>query len=129
MSHDPLDGPPTLPSGAETVRSDTSLEYVDVATGEGRRPAETAHVTVHYRAWLSQGGLVEDTYERGEPAEFDLGQEAVIPALEEGVRGMKVGGRRRLIVPSDLAYGAEGNGAGIPPYATLIMDVELVASS
>ena len=74
--------------------------------------------------WLLDGTLVEDTGD-GDPRAFVPGEGAVIPALEEGATGMKPGGLRRLIVPSDQAYGPEGNGGRIPPYATLIVDLTL----
>jgi FKBP-type peptidyl-prolyl cis-trans isomerase len=127
MSQDPLEGPPTLPPGLEAVRTPTGLEYLDVAPGHGAVAREGKKVTVRYHAWLTQGTLVDSTERRGEPAEYELGRGDVIPALEEGILGMQAGGRRRLIVPSDLAYGPQGHGRAIPPYATLIVDVELLA--
>ena len=118
---------PTLPAGASAVRLPSGLEVVDVETGDGRTAEVGRTIRVHYRAWLAEGALVDDTEQRDAPLEFTIGDEEPIPALEEGVEGMKVGGRRRLIAPSDLAYGPDGHGAAVPPYATLILDVELIA--
>ncbi|MGH2571652.1 MAG: FKBP-type peptidyl-prolyl cis-trans isomerase [bacterium] len=127
MPHDPRDGPPTLPPGVATVRSPTGLEFAEIAEGDGPRAETGRKVRVHYRAWLVNGLLVDDTAQRAGPVEFRIGDEEAVAALQEGVAGMRVGGRRRLIAPSDLAYGSEGLGRTVPPYATLIFDVELVA--
>jgi FKBP-type peptidyl-prolyl cis-trans isomerase len=123
MNKEP-EGPPTLPPGLETQRTDSGLEMIDVTPGEGAAARAGQPVGVRYRIWLLDGTLAEETGE-GEPRAFVPGEGAVIPALEEGVAGMKPGGLRRLIVPSDLAYGPRGNGSRIPPYATLIVDLRL----
>ncbi len=125
--HEAPNGPPTLPKGAETVRTDSGLEYLDITPGEGEAAAPGARVRVHYHGWLTDGTLFERTPGRG-PLEFRLGEGEVIPAFEEGIAGMRPGGRRRLIVPSDLAYGPRGKPGRVPPFATLIYDVELVAA-
>jgi FKBP-type peptidyl-prolyl cis-trans isomerase len=118
------DGPPTLPAGLEAVRTESGLEYFEVETGAGAAVGLGKPVRVRYCAWLTSGWRVEASPEEG--LEFTPGDETVIPALEEGVLGMKPGGRRRLIAPSDLAYGPGGKGEQIPPYATLIVDLEIV---
>jgi peptidylprolyl isomerase len=127
MTEDPAPGPPTLPPGLEARQTDTGLEILEVETGDGSEAREGAVLEVHCRGWLTNGTPVEDTHLVGRPAELTLGAGQVIPGFEEGVRGMRVGGRRRLILPSDLAYGSRGHGKLIPPYATLIYDVELLA--
>ena len=126
LSQDTESGPPTLPAGLEAVRTDSGLEYLDIEIGNGKaaRAGQTAHV--HLRGWLTDGRLFDDTRVTGEPLELVLGTGHPIEAMDEGVTGMKVGGKRRLIVPADLAYGADGHGKLVPPYATLILDVELV---
>ena len=126
MNYDPRNGPPTLPPGAATQRSPSGLEIVDVTAGSGAKAEIGRTVRVQYRAWLAEGALVDDTEKRDGPVEFRIGDQRAVAALEEGVEGMRVGARRRLIAPSDLAYGSEGHGDAVPPYATLIFDVELV---
>ncbi|MCA9751933.1 MAG: FKBP-type peptidyl-prolyl cis-trans isomerase [Gemmatimonadetes bacterium] len=119
----PEAGPPTLPAGTTPEQMDNGLEYFDFRAGKGRAVKGGDRVKVRYHAWLTDGTLVART---PEPLQFVVGEETVIRALEEGVRGMAAGAGRRLIVPSDLAFGPEGNGSTIPPYATLIVDVELL---
>jgi FKBP-type peptidyl-prolyl cis-trans isomerase len=123
------DGPPTLPAGCEAVRTDSGLEYVDFAPGAGPRAESGARVRVSFRAWLTDGTLFESTERRGGSVSFRVGRGEVIPALDEGVRGMRAGGERRLIVPSDLAYGPRGKAGSVPPFATLIYDVRLLEVS
>ena len=120
---DAHDGPPTLPPGAQTVQTRTGLEYLDFEPGEGKVVEPGSRVALEYEAWLTSGTLIERTLEG--PVEFRVGTGQVIPALDEGVVGMRLGGARRLIVPSDLAYGSHGKGA-VPPFATLIYDVRVV---
>lgn len=124
MTHD--DGPPTLPQGVEAVRSPSSLEYMNLEAGETPAAKDGSDVRVHYRCWLTEGTLIEDTWAQGEPLEMHVGGGDVIPGLEEGVSGLGAGGKRRLIVPSDLAYGPRGFGSKVPPYATLIYDIEII---
>jgi peptidylprolyl isomerase len=129
LTIDPLaEGPPTLPSGLRGVTKESGLEYFEIVPGSGREALPGARVRVHFRGWTSEGNLFDSTDARG-PVAFTLGEGEVIAALDEGVAGMRVGGRRRLIAPSDLAYGSRGNGKAVPPYATLILDIELVAVS
>jgi FKBP-type peptidyl-prolyl cis-trans isomerase len=110
----------------EARRTDSGLELLDVAAGEGAEASAGSRVRLRYAGWLTDGTLFERTEER-RALEVKLGVGALIPGLEEGIPGMRAGGRRRLIVPSDLAYGPRGRPGRVPPFATLIFDVELVA--
>jgi peptidylprolyl isomerase len=119
------DSPPEV-SGEEAV-TETGLRYIDIAEGEGPSPNEGDAVVVDYTGWLEAGGAKFDSsLERPEPYQFVLGAGSVIPGWEEGVATMKVGGKRRLIVPPEHAYGDQGFLGVIPPNATLIFDIELL---
>lgn len=100
------------------------IEEVCEGSGEGAKNGQT--VSVHYRGTLSDGTVFDSSYERGEPIEFPLGAGMVIAGWEQGILGLKVGGKRKLTIPYNLAYGAQGYPGAIPPYATLVFDVELV---
>jgi FKBP-type peptidyl-prolyl cis-trans isomerase len=110
----------------EPRRTGSGLEYLEIDEGDGAAATPGKTVRIHYHSWLTDGTLIESTVERDGPLEFVVGDGQVIAALDEGVEGMKVGGSRRLIVPSDLAYGPQGAGDRIPPYASLILDVGLL---
>jgi FKBP-type peptidyl-prolyl cis-trans isomerase FkpA len=110
----------------------SGLQYADLMLGSGAEAVEGDYVSVHYSGWLqnpdgSAGELFDSSVERNEPFEFPLGAGHVIKGWDEGVQGMKVGGKRRLIIPSALGYGSRGAGGVIPPDATLIFDVELLS--
>ncbi|MBI5287745.1 MAG: FKBP-type peptidyl-prolyl cis-trans isomerase [Chloroflexi bacterium] len=101
------------------------LRFIDEVVGTGAQPSgPSATVTVHYTGWLTDGTKFDSSVDRGTPATFQLS--GVIPGWTEGVGSMKVGGKRRLIIPSDLAYGPNGRAPSIPGGATLIFDVELL---
>jgi len=127
MASNPRSGPPTLPAGAVAVRAPSGLEIFEIEAGSGPKAERGRTVRVSYRAWLAEGPLVDDTDAGEGPVEFRLGDSGILPALGEGVEGMRPGARRRLIAPSDLAYGSAGRGGSVPPYATLIFDVALLA--
>lgn len=110
----------------EFTTTDTGLQYYDFEEGEGERPKVGQTVVVHYTGWLEDGTMFDSSVERGQPFTFVIGQGQVIPGWDEGVLSMKIGGKRQLIIPSDLAYGDTGAGSVIPPGATLIFEVELV---
>ncbi len=115
-----------------TVTTASGLQYDDVTLGTGAEATAGAHVTVHYTGWLqnpdgSAGKKFDSSKDRGDPFDFPLGAGNVIQGWDEGVQGMKVGGLRRLVIPSSLGYGPRGAGGVIPPNATLIFDVELLA--
>ncbi len=106
------------------------LKYTDSMTGDGTAATAGHKVSVHYTGWLSENGSkgkkFDSSVDRGKPFEFTLGAHQVIAGWDEGVAGMKVGGKRTLTIPPELGYGARGAGGVIPPNATLIFDVELL---
>lgn len=105
----------------------SGLKYIDFAPGEGTHPKKGQTVVVHYNGWLEDGTKFDSSVDRGDPFSFKIGLGQVIKGWDEGVGSMKTGGKRRLIIPSDLAYGKRGAGGGvIPPDATLIFEVELL---
>jgi len=109
----------TLPSG---------LKYVDTKIGDGAIAEDGMMATVHYTGWLTDGTKFDSSVDRGQPFSFRIGAGQVIRGWDEGVKGMRTGGKRKLTIPSDLGYGAAGTPGGpIPPNATLVFDVELIA--
>ena len=115
------------PLDAEETRITASgLKITELAIGEGAEASSGQTVVVHYRGTLEDGQQFDASDDRGTPFSFPLGAGRVIKGWDEGVVGMKVGGKRKLIIPSDLAYGSRGAGGVIPPNATLIFEVELL---
>jgi len=112
------------------ITTDSGLQYDDTHTGDGDLAASGHHVSVHYTGWLWENGekgeKFDSSLDRNDPFEFGLGQGMVIKGWDEGVQGMKVGGKRTLLIPPDLGYGAYGAGGVIPPNATLVFEVELL---
>lgn len=115
------------PEGEEVTTS-SGLQYVDLKAGTGATAQAGKTVTVHYTGWLENGKKFDSSVDRGQPFSFPLGAGRVIKGWDEGVQGMKVGGKRKLIIPSNLGYGARGAGGAIPPHATLIFEVELLGA-
>jgi peptidylprolyl isomerase len=119
------------PAKAQPVMTTADgLQIIDLKVGTGASPKKGQTVVVHYTGWLytngKKGAKFDSSVDRGQPFEFPIGEQQVIPGWDEGVATMKVGGKRTLIIPSALAYGSNGAGGVIPPNATLIFDVELL---
>ena len=107
--------------------TESGLIIEDQQLGEGDEAVAGKHVTVHYTGWLLDGDKFDSSLDRNQPFSFALGAGQVIRGWDEGVQGMQVGGKRRLTIPANLGYGAAGAGGVIPPNATLVFDVELLA--
>lgn len=126
MSQDkPNTATPTKVEG-NGIRTVSGLRYWDITVGTGTEAKSGKTVKVHYTGWLENGKKFDSSVDRGRPFEFKLGEGMVIKGWDEGVKGMKVGGKRQLLIPPDLGYGQRGAGGVIPPDATLIFDVELL---
>ena len=114
----------------QVIEMPNGLKYTDTKTGEGATATPGNKVSVHYTGWLynngAKGAKFDSSVDRGQPFQFTLGAHQVIAGWDEGVAGMKVGGKRTLIIPPELGYGARGAGGVIPPNATLMFDVELL---
>ncbi len=115
----------------KVVTTDSGLKYEDLKEGEGDAAKAGDVVQVHYTGWLTTDGTTkgkkfDSSVDRGEPFKFKLGNGDVIKGWDEGVAGMKVGGKRRLVIPSALGYGKRGAGSDIPPNSTLLFEVELL---
>ena len=122
--------PATAPNAAKTVTTPSGLKITDTKVGTGATPRAGQTCVMHYTGWLYQNGAkgakFDSSLDRGRPFEFPLGAHRVIAGWDEGVATMKVGGKRTLVIPPELAYGARGAAGVIPPNATLIFDVELL---
>ncbi len=109
----------------EAHTTDSGLQFIDLEPGSGDEAVPGRNVTVHYTGWLTDGSQFDSSHDRGQPFSFGLGRGQVIRGWDEGVAGMRVGGRRKLVIPSGLGYGERGVGP-IPPGATLVFSVELL---
>ncbi len=108
------------------TRTSSGLRYADVTKGQGDEASPGRTATVHYTGWLTDGKKFDSSRDHGEPFTFTIGAQQVIAGWDEGVAGMRVGGRRKLVIPPDLGYGAAGAPPDIPPNAVLVFDVELM---
>jgi peptidylprolyl isomerase len=120
----------TSDAQSKPVTTSPGLQYIDTKPGTGAAPGKGQTVTVHYTGWLYENGQkgkkFDSSVDRGQPFQFPVGAGRVIAGWDEGVGSMKVGGKRTLIIPPNLGYGARGAGGVIPPNATLMFDVELL---
>jgi len=117
---------PTLAEEENPTVTSSGLQYLDLVKGSGREAHVGETASVHYTGWLKDGTKFDSSVDRGQPFSFRLGAGQVIKGWDEGVVGMNIGSKRKLIIPPDLGYGARGAGRVIPPNATLIFDVELL---
>lgn len=127
---DILAGSPAAPTAVDPAQYTTTpsgLKYYDFVVGAGAEATVGKTAIVHYTGWLTTGQKFDSSLDRGEPFPFPLGAGRVIKGWDEGVAGMRVGGKRQLLIPASLAYGARGAGGVIPPNADLIFEVELIA--
>jgi FKBP-type peptidyl-prolyl cis-trans isomerase FkpA len=121
----------TAQTAGKTMTTASGLQIIDTKVGTGASPKTGQTCVMHYTGWLYENGQkgkkFDSSVDRNEPFEFPIGQRRVIAGWDEGVGSMKVGGKRTLIIPPELGYGARGAGGVIPPNATLMFDVELLA--
>ncbi|HMK90068.1 MAG TPA: FKBP-type peptidyl-prolyl cis-trans isomerase [Methylocystis sp.] len=125
-----IGAPSSAAEDPKTVSSATGLKYIDTKVGSGATPQPGQTCVMHYTGWLYNDGVkgkkFDSSLDRGQPFAFRINAGEVIPGWDEGVASMKVGGKRTLIIPPSLGYGARGAGGVIPPNATLLFDVELL---
>ena len=115
----------TAPGSAQEITTRSGLKMTELKVGEGAVAENGSNVSVQYTGWLTDGTQFDSSVGRG-PFTFRIGAGQVIPGWDEGVKGMRVGGKRKLTIPPDLGYGASGAGGVIPPNATLVFEVELL---
>ena len=107
-------------------KTPSGLQYEDLVAGSGNTPSPGKQVTVHYTGWLTNGTKFDSSLDKNQPFTFTIGKGEVVPGWDEGVMTMKLGGKRKLIIPPELGYGAAGAGGVIPPNATLVFEVILL---
>ena len=112
--------------GGIEIKTASGLRYTDLVKGTGASPQQGQNVTVHYVGTLADGTKFDSSYDRGEPSTIRLATDSVIRGWVEGLMTMRVGGKRKLIIPPDLGYGAKGRPPEVPPNATLIFEIELL---
>jgi peptidylprolyl isomerase len=127
----PTFDPATAQTAGRPTTTSSGLQIIDAVVGTGASPQTGQTLSMHYTGWLYENGQkgrkFDSSVDRGQPFEFPIGVGRVIKGWDEGVASMKVGGKRTLIIPPDLGYGARGAGGVIPPNATLMFDVELIS--
>ena len=124
-----MDGPADAPQDVDEgdyAETENGVKYFDFELGDGTEVEEGQQVSVHYTGWLEDGTMFDSSLINGQPLTLALGAGQVIAGWEEGLVGMKVGGQRQLVIPPELAYGADGAGGVIPPNAILIFEIEVV---
>ncbi len=119
---------PGIPPLTGPIQTEGDLRYIDEVVGTGASPTKGQRLTVHYTGWLTDGTKFDSSVDRNQPFQFVLGAGRVIAGWDQGLATMKIGGKRRLILPASLGYGAKGSPPRIPANATLIFDVELIAA-
>jgi len=120
----PAEAAPT--TGGKVHKLASGLQYEDLIVGDGKMADPGLTAVVHYTGWLTNGTKFDSSLDRGQPFKFVLGQHQVIEGWDQGVRGMRIGGKRKLTIPPDLGYGSQGAGGVIPPNATLVFEVQLL---
>ncbi|MBI5167969.1 MAG: FKBP-type peptidyl-prolyl cis-trans isomerase [Candidatus Eisenbacteria bacterium] len=116
----------TTAPGGKVHKLASGLIYEDLVVGNGTMADPGLTVSVHYTGWLTDGTKFDSSLDRGSPFAFTLGAGQVIRGWDEGVKGMRIGGKRKLTIPPDLGYGSAGAGGVIPPNATLVFEVQLL---
>ena len=122
----PEASPTAATTGGKVHKLASGLVYEDLVVGDGKMADPGLTAVVHYTGWLTNGTKFDSSLDRNQPFKFVLGQHQVIDGWDQGVRGMRVGGKRKLTVPPELGYGAQGAGGVIPPNATLVFEVQLL---
>lgn len=125
-SSTPAPAAAATPTGGKVHKLPSGLQYEDMVVGSGKMAEPGMNVSVHYTGWLTDGTKFDSSLDRNQAFQFQLGAGMVIRGWDEGVKGMRIGGKRKLTIPSDMGYGAQGAGGVIPPNATLVFDVELL---
>ncbi|MCK4659788.1 MAG: FKBP-type peptidyl-prolyl cis-trans isomerase [Phycisphaerae bacterium] len=122
-----VSSPPTIPETpeGEYVINTSGLKYHDIKVGEGESPTETSRVKIHFTGWLEDGTVIDSTILHDMPQDIPLAAPGVIKGWLEGIITMKVGGKRKLVIPPDMAYGKRGR-PGVPPESTVIYEIELL---
>lgn len=115
-----------IAANQKVIKTPSGLQFFDIEAGKGPSPSAGSRVIVHYTGWLLNKKKFDSSLDRGQPFDFVLGAGQVIKGWDEGVASMRVGGKRRLVIPANLAYGARGAGDAVPPNSTLVFDVQLL---
>jgi FKBP-type peptidyl-prolyl cis-trans isomerase len=118
-------GAPGAAAGGQLHKLASGLQYQDIVVGSGKMAEAGMNVSIQYTGYLTDGTKFDSSLDRGQPLKFQVGGGQMIAGFDEGVKGMRIGGKRKLTIPPDMAYGAAGR-PGIPPNSTLLFDIELL---